>query len=51
MLVSVALYVMAVGLLVPWLGNHGLWLALMVFMTARGITLAVALPALDRTLR
>ena len=51
MLVSVASYVAAVWLLVPWQGNHGLWLALMLFLGARGVTLAAAFPALARTLR
>jgi MATE family multidrug resistance protein len=30
------------------MGNHGLWLALTVFMVARGVTLIVQLPALER---
>jgi len=27
-----------------WLGNHGLWLGMMVFMLARGVLLAVWFP-------
>jgi MATE family multidrug resistance protein len=50
MLASVAFYVLAVGVLVPWQGNHGLWLALLLFLGARGITLAAAYPALEHTL-
>lgn len=49
MLISVVAYLLAVRLLVPVFGNHGLWLALAIFMTARGVTMAIAYPALART--
>ncbi len=49
MIASVALYLPAVWLLVPAFANHGLWLALAVFMVARGVTLSVAYPALARS--
>jgi MATE family multidrug resistance protein len=49
MLVSLAVYLAACGLLIPWLDNHGLWLALMLFLAARGLTLAWAYPALARS--
>jgi MATE family multidrug resistance protein len=29
-------------------GNHGLWAALIIFFVARGVTLAVRYPALER---
>jgi MATE family multidrug resistance protein len=48
MLVSLAAYLAAVHLLVPMLGNHGLWLALMVFMVARAATLALYYPRLEK---
>ncbi len=48
MVASLAIYLLAVWVLVPWLGNHGLWLALMVFLAARGLTLGAAYPALAR---
>jgi len=48
MLACVALYVAAVWLLTPVLANHGLWLALILFLGARGASLGVAYPALDR---
>ncbi|MCG6903368.1 MAG: MATE family efflux transporter [Rhodobacter sp.] len=48
MLVSVAVYVIALLILVPWFGNHGLWGALMVLNIARGVTLGLAYPALER---
>ncbi len=39
MIVSVAIYGVALAVLLPLLGNHGLWAALMVLNTARGITM------------
>lgn len=34
--------------LVPWIGNHGLWIALLFSFVARGLSLAVRYPALER---
>lgn len=48
MVVSVLAYIGACWLLVPTLGNHGLWLAFILFMAARAVTLAVAFPRLLR---
>ncbi len=48
MLGSLAVFWLAQELLVPLWGNHGLWLAFLVFLTARGITLGLALPGLMR---
>ena len=48
MLQSVAIYVVALLILVPWLGNHGLWAALMVLNIARGLTLGLRYPRLER---
>ena len=48
MAVSVLAYLSACWLLVPALGNHGLWLAFTLFMAARAATLAVAFPRLLR---
>jgi len=48
MLVSVAGYLAAVELLVPWAGNHGLWAALLLFLALRGLTLSAGYPALLR---
>ena len=48
MLVSLALFLLAVALLVPRFGNHGLWLALILFFVVRGLTLGSRLPALVR---
>jgi len=48
MLVSLGIYLAACWTLIPALGNHGLWLALTVFLAARGATLGVAYPRLVR---
>ena len=48
MAVSMLAYLGACWLLVPALGNHGLWLAFTLFMAARAITLAVVYPRLLR---
>lgn len=50
MLVSTAIFLLAVWTLVPLLANHGLWLALMVFLAVRAITLALYMPRLDAAL-
>lgn len=48
MAVSAAIYALAVTLLVPAWGNHGLWAALIVSFLARGLTLGLRYPALER---
>lgn len=47
MMQSVALYVVALVVLVPTYGNHGLWAALMVLNVARGLTMWVRYPRLE----
>jgi multidrug resistance protein, MATE family len=47
MAISAAVYAGAVLLLLPWLGNHGLWLALLISFIARGVTLGLRYPALE----
>ena len=49
MIASLAVYVIACFFLVPALGNHGLWMSLLIFMGARGITLGARYPALERS--
>lgn len=49
MIASLAVYVACCYFLVPAWGNHGLWASLMVFMGARGLTLGVRYPALERS--
>ncbi|HAD29108.1 MAG TPA: MATE family efflux transporter [Rhodobacteraceae bacterium] len=48
MLVSFGVYWLSVWLLLEPFGNHGLWAALIIFFVARGVTLAVRYPALER---
>lgn len=48
MAVSLALYVAAVLTLVPLMGNHGLWAALLLSFLARGATLGLRYSALER---
>ncbi len=47
MIQAVGVYVIALVIFVPVLGNHGLWLALMVLNTARAATLAARYPRLE----
>ncbi len=48
MALSFALYVLAVLALMPVFGNHGLWAALLVSFVARGVTLGLRYPSLER---
>ncbi|WP_448326822.1 MATE family efflux transporter [Sulfitobacter sp. M13] len=48
MAVSFVIYCACAALLVPWLGNHGLWISLLVSFVARGVTLGLRYPALER---
>ncbi len=47
MVVSFAVYAVAVAVLMPSFGNHGLWMALLISFVARGATLAWRYPALE----
>ncbi|MEM6939458.1 MAG: MATE family efflux transporter [Pseudomonadota bacterium] len=51
MLVSFVIYVAAAAALVPVFGNHGLWSALLIAFAARGVTLGLRYPALERSVR
>ncbi|MFT4064194.1 MATE family efflux transporter [Paraburkholderia sp.] len=48
MVMSLAVFVAASSPLLALHGNHGLWIALLLFMAARGITLARYLPGVAR---
>ena len=49
MAVSLVIYVISVLALIPLLGNHGLWLALLISFIARGLTLTLRYPALEQS--
>lgn len=48
MVISAAIYAAAAALLVPAFGNHGLWAAMTIGLAARGVTLFLRYPALER---
>ncbi|MGD1875935.1 MAG: MATE family efflux transporter [Kiloniellaceae bacterium] len=47
MVLSLGVFLATNWLLPPLLGNHGLWLSLMLFTAARGLTMALYYPALE----
>ena len=47
MLLSLAIFLGIKWLLLPALGNHGLWLSLLLFLAARAVTLGAYYPALE----
>lgn len=51
MVLSVGVYLCALSLLVPWLGNHGLWVALVMLNVTRAVTLARFYSGLEARLR
>ncbi len=46
--VSVVIYGASAALLIPVFGNHGLWAALLISLVARGVTLSMKYPQLER---
>jgi len=48
MVLSLAIYAAAIAVLLPFFGNHGLWLALLISFVARGVTLGMRYPALEK---
>ncbi|WP_299732438.1 MATE family efflux transporter [uncultured Tateyamaria sp.] len=48
MAVSFAIYWIAILVMLPVMGNHGLWAALLISFVARGLTLGARYPALER---
>ncbi|MGA9253308.1 MAG: MATE family efflux transporter [Roseobacter sp.] len=48
MALSFVIYWVAILILLPWLGNHGLWMAVLISFIARGVTLGLRYPALER---
>ena len=49
MFLSAVIYFVAVLVLMPMLGNHGLWVGFLISFVARGITLGWKYPALERS--
>lgn len=47
MAVSAAIYAVSVIVLLPLMGNHGLWLSLLISFLARGLTLGLRYPVLE----
>ncbi|MDB2560078.1 MATE family efflux transporter, partial [Amylibacter sp.] len=50
MLISFAIYIVSLFIFLPSFGNHGLWLALIVFYMARGITLGFRFKKIELTM-
>jgi MATE family multidrug resistance protein len=50
MIASLAIYLACCFLLIPIFGNDGLWAALLIFMGARGITLGIRYPRLEKSI-
>ena len=50
MLISFAIYIVSLFIFLPSFGNHGLWLALIVFYMARGITLGLRFKKIELTM-
>ena len=49
MIFSLAVFVLGAAALVPALANHGLWLAFLAFMAARGLWLGLTYRRLERS--
>ncbi|MDB4139712.1 MATE family efflux transporter [Candidatus Thioglobus sp.] len=49
MFISFCIYLIALVLLLPSYGNHGLWASLIIFSIARGVTLGFKYPALEKS--
>ncbi len=46
MILSVAIYLLVAMSVTPFVGNHGLWIAYLVFYVARALALATCMPGL-----
>jgi len=51
MALALAVYLAAIEIGLPLLGNYGLWLAMVLFMLVRAATLLAWYPRLERGLR
>jgi len=50
MAISLLFYILMLVILLPLLGNHGMWLALTLFMAVRGLTLGAMYPRIERAI-
>ena len=50
MILSLIVYLVAVEIFRPLLGNHGIWLGFTLFMVARGVTLGYYFPRIERSI-
>jgi len=50
MIISAAIYFATAFALMPLFGSHGLWVALLISFAARGVTLGLKYPALERSM-
>jgi MATE family multidrug resistance protein len=51
MIISMLIFYASLQVLVPTMGNHGLWLGFMIFFAIRGITLGVWYPQVEKSIR
>ena len=49
MFISFCIYLIALSILLPTFGNHGLWASLIIFSIARGVTLGIKYPKLENS--
>ena len=50
MVIALIIFISSILILQPTFGYQGLWIGLLIFMFARGITLAIAYPKIEKTL-
>ena len=51
MVIALIIFISSILILQPTFGYQGLWIGLLIFMFARGITLAIAYPKIEKTLK
>ena len=51
MVISLIIFILALSILLPRFGYCGLWIGLTIFMSARGITLLIAYPKIEKQLK
>ena len=48
MILSMGIYLVSVAILLPSLGNHGLWISMLISFVARGVTLGLRYPRIEQ---